>query len=73
MHRGSLWEPALINVVLFPQWKSLSEDEQAKYYQQADVQKRLHAQCHPDWTSGNNYVCTTHVDARMLELMKRSH
>ncbi|TNN76446.1 Transcription factor 7 [Liparis tanakae] len=55
MHRGSLWEPALINVVLSPQWKSLSIEEQAKYYGQADAEKRLHAQCHPEWTSGNNY------------------
>jgi len=73
MHRGSLWEPALINVVLSPQWKSLSNEEQAKYYEQADGEKRLHAQRHPDWTSCNNYVCTTHVNARILERVERSH
>ncbi|TNN37406.1 Transcription factor 7-like 1 [Liparis tanakae] len=46
---------AVVNGLLGQKWKSLSEDEQAKYYRQADVQKRLHAQCHPDWTPGNNY------------------
>ncbi|TNN89335.1 Transcription factor 7 [Liparis tanakae] len=55
IHRGSLWELALMNVVLFPPWKSQSNEEQAKYYQQADGGKRLHAQCHHDWTPSNNY------------------
>ncbi|XP_056265567.1 transcription factor 7-like 2 [Pseudoliparis swirei] len=44
-----------INRILGQKWKSLSNEEQAKYYKQADGEKRLHAQRHPGWTSCNNY------------------
>ncbi|XP_034417820.1 transcription factor 7-like 1-A [Cyclopterus lumpus] len=47
------------------QWKSLSNEEQAKYYQQANGEKRLHAQCHPDWTPGNNYGVKRKKDRSM--------
>ncbi|XP_068599683.1 lymphoid enhancer-binding factor 1-like [Brachionichthys hirsutus] len=45
-----------VNAALGQQWKSLSLEEQKKYYAQADGEKLLHQQQHPEWTGKNNYV-----------------
>ncbi len=42
--------------VVCPQWRSLTQEQQAKYYEQADEEKRLHKQTYPDWTPQDNYV-----------------
>ncbi|XP_037608694.1 transcription factor 7-like 1-B isoform X2 [Sebastes umbrosus] len=44
-----------VNKILGDKWKSLSNEEQAKYFQVADRERRLHALQHPDWSSSNNY------------------
>ncbi|TMS09083.1 Transcription factor 7-like 1-A [Larimichthys crocea] len=36
-------------------WKSLTVEEKDKYYKQAQKEKDLHAQQHPEWTHKNNY------------------
>ncbi|KAG8013999.1 Coiled-coil domain-containing protein 39 [Nibea albiflora] len=49
--RGS----AAVNTVLGQRWKSLTKEEQAKYYEQAQNLKELHVQQHPEWSNKNNY------------------
>ncbi|XP_068597232.1 lymphoid enhancer-binding factor 1-like [Brachionichthys hirsutus] len=44
-----------VNTALGRQWKSLSPEEQKRYYAQADREKLLHQQQHPEWTGKNNY------------------
>ncbi|XP_030578638.1 transcription factor 7-like 2 isoform X1 [Archocentrus centrarchus] len=46
---------ATLNAVMGERWKSLSSDQQAKYYEQADQERRLHAQKYPDWSAKVNY------------------
>nr|XP_046271776.1 sex-determining region Y protein-like [Scatophagus argus] len=46
---------AAVNTVLGQKWKSLSQEQQATYYEQADRERRLHAQQHPEWSSSHNY------------------
>ncbi|XP_037639655.1 lymphoid enhancer-binding factor 1-like [Sebastes umbrosus] len=46
---------AAINTMLGQRWKSLSKEEQAKYYEGADKERQLHSQRHPDWSSSNTY------------------
>lgn len=41
---------------LFPQWKTLTKEQQATYFQAAEREKILHALQHPDWSFKNNYV-----------------
>ena len=41
-----------------PQWRSLSEEQQAIYFQQADREKQLHAMRNPGWSVRQNYVST---------------
>ncbi|XP_030260528.1 transcription factor 7-like isoform X2 [Sparus aurata] len=44
-----------VNMVLGQRWKSLSAEERAVYYQQAQREKELHAQQHPGWSVRQNY------------------
>ncbi|KAL7403371.1 hypothetical protein ABVT39_028128 [Epinephelus coioides] len=44
--RGS----AAINTVLGQIWNSLTKEEQAKYFRQAETERVLHAQRHPEWS-----------------------
>ncbi|XP_078786104.1 uncharacterized protein LOC101174687 isoform X4 [Oryzias latipes] len=44
-----------VNKLLGEKWSLLSEEQKAKYFNQAEVEKRLHAQQHPDWSSSDNY------------------
>ncbi|XP_024113810.1 transcription factor SOX-30 isoform X2 [Oryzias melastigma] len=44
-----------VNKLLGEKWSVLSEEQKAKYFNQADEEKRLHAQQHPDWSSSDNY------------------
>ncbi|XP_061914319.1 transcription factor 7-like 1-B isoform X2 [Entelurus aequoreus] len=55
MAQFDIRDSAVANKVLGHMWKSLSEPEQEKYYQQADVEKRLHSQMHPNWSCTDNY------------------
>lgn len=55
-------------MILFPQWKSLTKEEQAKYFVAAEKERILHALQHPNWSFKHNYVCIqytrsqSHVD-----------
>ncbi|KAE8295687.1 Lymphoid enhancer-binding factor 1 [Larimichthys crocea] len=49
--RGS----AAVNTVLGQRWKSLTKEEQDKYYEQAQNLKEIHVQQHPEWSNKNNY------------------
>ncbi|XP_028275828.1 transcription factor 7-like 2 [Parambassis ranga] len=46
---------AAVNAAVGQMWKSLSKEEQAKYYEEAEVERRLHAQLYPNWSSADNY------------------
>ncbi|KAE8291130.1 Lymphoid enhancer-binding factor 1 [Larimichthys crocea] len=46
---------AAVNTVLGQRWKSLTKEEQAKYYEQAQNLKEIHVQQHPEWSNKNNY------------------
>ncbi|XP_034559247.1 transcription factor Sox-5-like [Notolabrus celidotus] len=37
-------------------WKSMTNEEQAKYYTQADEERRLHALKYPEWSNLDSYV-----------------
>uniref|UniRef100_A0A3Q2XYE5 HMG box domain-containing protein n=1 Tax=Hippocampus comes TaxID=109280 RepID=A0A3Q2XYE5_HIPCM len=47
---------AVINETLGKMWHLLPDKEKAKYYEQAEEERRLHAQQHPDWSCRHNYV-----------------
>ncbi|XP_034529018.1 protein pop-1-like isoform X2 [Notolabrus celidotus] len=36
-------------------WKSMTNEEQAKYYTQADEERRLHALKYPEWSNSDSY------------------
>ncbi|KAL7404400.1 hypothetical protein ABVT39_014206 [Epinephelus coioides] len=36
-------------------WKSLTEEQQAKYFSQAKTERLLHSQQHPEWSTQDNY------------------
>ncbi|MED6278732.1 hypothetical protein CHARACLAT_026942 [Characodon lateralis] len=44
-----------VNSIVGEKWKSLSEEQKAKYYDQARVEKQLHEQQHPEWSNTDNY------------------
>lgn len=46
---------AAINAVVGERWKSLSKDQQAKYFNQAETERCHHATEHPDWSVKENY------------------
>ncbi|XP_030595667.1 transcription factor 7-like 1 [Archocentrus centrarchus] len=46
---------AAVNAVVGERWKSLSKAQQAKYYEQAEEERLLHTQQHPQWSSKDNY------------------
>lgn len=41
-----------------PQWKSLSKEEQAKYYIEAEGKRMIHSLQYPEWSAKDNYVST---------------
>nr|XP_057915239.1 lymphoid enhancer-binding factor 1-like [Doryrhamphus excisus] len=43
------------NKVLGHMWRSLSEQEQEKYYRLADAEKVIHSQLYPNWSCTENY------------------
>ncbi|XP_072228516.1 transcription factor 7-like 1-B [Leuresthes tenuis] len=43
------------NKVAGEMWRSLTKEQQSKYYHQAQVEKRLHKQGNPEWSCKNNY------------------
>ncbi|XP_035481781.1 uncharacterized protein LOC118300950 isoform X2 [Scophthalmus maximus] len=44
-----------LNTILGQRWKSLSKEEQARYYEEANKERLLHAEQFPEWSSRNNY------------------
>lgn len=43
------------NAILGQMWKTMSPQDQEKYYQIAAEERRLHAEQHPEWSSKDNY------------------
>ncbi|GLD56851.1 transcription factor 7-like 1 isoform X1 [Lates japonicus] len=48
-------ESATVNTILGQRWQALSKEEQAKYFEEADRERRLHEQLYPDWSPKDNY------------------
>ncbi|KAL4000767.1 transcriptional adapter 2-beta [Sarotherodon galilaeus] len=48
---------AAVNAVVGQRWKSLSNDQKARYFDQAETERRNHAKEHPAWSTKENYVC----------------
>ncbi|XP_077361494.1 uncharacterized protein LOC144006492 [Festucalex cinctus] len=48
-------DSASVNVILGEMWNSLPQQDQAKYYAEADVERRRHAQLYPNWSMCDNY------------------
>ncbi|XP_028275830.1 lymphoid enhancer-binding factor 1-like [Parambassis ranga] len=46
---------AAVNAAVGQMWNSLSKEEQAKYYEEAEAERRLHVQLYPEWSSADNY------------------
>lgn len=48
--------------VLVPQWKALSKNEKAKYFEEAEQQRLIHRQENPGWSNKVNYVSPPGTD-----------
>ncbi|XP_059214366.1 transcription factor 7-like 1-A isoform X2 [Centropristis striata] len=46
---------SVINTLLGRRWNAMSNEEQARYYDQADKESKLHEEQHPNWSVCNNY------------------
>ncbi|XP_034048618.1 nucleolar transcription factor 1-like isoform X2 [Thalassophryne amazonica] len=46
---------AVVHQILGEKWQSMTKEQQAKYYDQAEEEKRLHSQLHPDWLFKDSY------------------
>ncbi|XP_039463709.1 transcription factor 7-like 1 [Oreochromis aureus] len=46
---------AAVNAVVGQRWKSLSNDQKARYFDQAETERRNHAKEHPAWSTKENY------------------
>ncbi|KAK2884764.1 hypothetical protein Q8A73_021238 [Channa argus] len=46
---------ATVNSVLGQRWASLSQEDKAKYFEQAEEERLLHARHNPGWSSSDNY------------------
>ncbi|XP_054655003.1 sex-determining region Y protein-like isoform X2 [Dunckerocampus dactyliophorus] len=55
MAQFNIRDSAEANKALGHMWKSLSEQEQEKYYRLADAEKGIHSQLYPDWSYTDNY------------------
>ncbi|GLD73790.1 transcription factor 7-like 1-B isoform X1 [Lates japonicus] len=51
----NITESATVNTILGQRWQALSKEEQAKYFEEADRERRLHEQRYPDWSPRDNY------------------
>ncbi|AWP00495.1 putative transcription factor 7-like 1-like [Scophthalmus maximus] len=56
-------------VIVCPKWKSLSKEEQARYYEEANKERLLHAEQFPEWSSRNNYVWQEEKEDQDKELL----
>ncbi|KAM7389027.1 hypothetical protein PAMP_023025 [Pampus punctatissimus] len=52
----NITDSAAVNKILGAKWKSLSMEQQTKYYEQAEMEKLFHAQQHPEWSAKENYL-----------------
>ncbi|XP_061540710.1 transcription factor 7-like 1 isoform X2 [Phycodurus eques] len=48
-------DSATLNKVLGKMWKSLTLEEQLKYFQESERLSQIHASMYPDWTCRDNY------------------
>ncbi|KAM7417147.1 hypothetical protein PAMA_016994 [Pampus argenteus] len=51
----NITDSAVVNKILGAKWKSLSKEQQARYYERAAMEKLFHAQQHPEWSAKDNY------------------
>ncbi|XP_044220478.1 lymphoid enhancer-binding factor 1-like [Thunnus albacares] len=51
----NITDSAMINKILGEKWKSLSKEEQSKYYNEAEIEKQQHLLQHPEWSAKDNY------------------
>ena len=42
-------------IIVFFQWKKLSDEEKAKYHKMAHLERVNHKQNYPDWSHSENY------------------
>ncbi|XP_049581510.1 transcription factor 7-like 1-D [Syngnathus scovelli] len=52
---GERKDSASVNKILGQMWKSLSPDEQFKYFMESDRLNQIHASLHPEWSCRDNY------------------
>ncbi|XP_053731714.1 uncharacterized protein LOC128765200 [Synchiropus splendidus] len=55
MEEHKIRNSANVNAILGQKWKSLSKQEQAQYFEQANSVRRHHEQEHPEWSYRDNY------------------
>ncbi|KAL3987368.1 hypothetical protein ACER0C_014483 [Sarotherodon galilaeus] len=48
-------DSAAVNAAVGERWKSLSKEEQKKYFDEAETQRYHHAKEHPNWSTKENY------------------
>ncbi|KAK2820396.1 hypothetical protein Q5P01_023355 [Channa striata] len=53
-------------------WALLSQEEKAKYYEQAEKEKLLYAMQNPGWSSSNNYVPAASTPEHVQEEMEQT-
>ncbi|XP_028276300.1 transcription factor 7-like 1 [Parambassis ranga] len=46
---------AAVNAAVGQKWNALSKEEQARYYEEAEAERRFHAQLYPGWSTADNY------------------
>ncbi|XP_019946697.2 transcription factor 7-like [Paralichthys olivaceus] len=46
---------AAVNRLIGKRWRSMTQEEQKKYYESAQWEKQLHSQLFPEWSAGDNY------------------
>ncbi|XP_029689631.1 uncharacterized protein isoform X7 [Takifugu rubripes] len=45
----------VVNMYLAQKWKTMTKEQQAIYYEEADRQRQLHKQLYPEWSNRQNY------------------
>ncbi|XP_028274829.1 transcription factor 7-like 2 [Parambassis ranga] len=46
---------AAVNAAVGQMWNSLSKEEQARYYEEAEAERLLHTMLYPGWSTAANY------------------
>ncbi|XP_034020261.1 uncharacterized protein LOC117504829 isoform X1 [Thalassophryne amazonica] len=54
--RYNVTESARLNQLLGKQWKTMTKEEKAKYFEMAQEEKKRHSQLNPNWSFRDNYA-----------------